>query len=977
MKTYCKQMILYLAPWVMAAALVGLGWWWAEAAAPRLIADAYAERTWPALNRIIRDRTRPVEFYLQEWHQRRKGLFCAALAVAAVWAAGSAHLALWLRRRPAELGRLTRHQLDRAILVFVLGSAGGLFFLLVYPLLAGHVYLYDDLGYLHLPLRSYYSRALQQGRIPTWCPELLCGFDAHGEGQGGFYHPVKLALYGLLPLRMAFNVDTVLAYPAAFGGMWFFLRRWRFGHGPAALGGMTYAFSAYLALRLNHTNVIQILAHVPWLLACIDMAIRLPSRRGRWWAGAAVAALTASQLLLGYPPSVWYSGLAELAYAVAIGWGRRSYPRISSEELRSSEELPGVRRWTEQAKELAGKLLPLASAKLLGLLLAAVQVLPTLAQIPLSQRGHLDLKGVASDSLIPWNFFQWISPYAFRDWTVGPARPWEFAQYAGLLAPAALAWLFVEQRRRGRSGGLVSARHRLLVRWALVMLVLGAVFALGKYGPVFWLLAQTPPFSLFRSWARYSVWIYLAGSVAAAAAVQFLLCRAGRSRCPSDQPAALQTPGLPRPIHFGIGVLVFLAGTVILLAEWNTWIGLNIPWANFPGLLVGPLGLLVIWKLLAESGKDKPWALLTLVSVHLADLACFDLSYWLTRCRFDRMENFIASLDLPPDQKGRHLLSGSSSAEEWLPRLWTPPAQEANVFLLVGRRSAGGWWGGLIPKQSLPYPDPKALRVAGVAWWKKSPFGPEPWQAVPNPLPEVRLVPQAMVSQDPAKDLLRIDPARTVLIDRPSCPLPAGGEEQGEGNLFPLSPPREREACAAGRVRGQFPLSPPRERARVRGTPPHPASPSATPASPAWGEAEALEVLERRAGLFRIHTECPNRQWLVVAETWHPGWQALVDGRPAEILRAYGDLMAVALGPGMQEVEVRWAPASLRWGLVGSCLGLVGLLVWLALGWRSGLRFPVEPAAAPAAPAAPEPAASGPTNAAQESLAAAHQRSSR
>jgi hypothetical protein len=31
-------------------------------------------------------------------------------------------------------------------------------------------------------------------------------------------------------------------------------------------------------------------------------------------------------------------------------------------------------------------------------------------------------------------------------------------------------------------------------------------------------------------------------------------------------------------------------------------------------------------------------------------------------------------------------------------------------------------------------------------------------------------------------------------------------------DYLPLSPPRERVACAAGRVRGQFPLSPPRER---------------------------------------------------------------------------------------------------------------------------------------------------------------------
>ncbi|MCS7303597.1 MAG: hypothetical protein NZ602_00615, partial [Thermoguttaceae bacterium] len=869
MKASVRTILLYLAPWLVAAGLMGLWFWLAEAAVPRLIEQAYHQQSLTVFNRIIKDRTRPVEFYLEEWHHRRKGLFGAALAVACAWAAGAVNLAQWLRNRQKQFGRLSTPEIDQAILLLVLAVAGGVYWLLIYPLIAGHVYLYDDLAYLHLPLRSYYSRSLQEGRLPTWCPELFCGFDAHGEGQGGFFHPAKLALYGLLPLELAFNIDTVLAYPAAFGGMWFFLRRRRLWHGPAALGGMTYSFSAYLALRLNHTNVIQILAHLPWLLGCLDILLCSPRPLERRLAGAAVAVLTASQLLLGYPPSVWYSGLAELAYLLIIGWGRR----------------------------LPGTLLQFGAAKVLGLLLAGLQVLPTLAQIPLSQRAQLDLKGLAVDSLIPWNFFQWLSPYAFAERTVGPARPWEFAQYAGLLGPVGFLWLLMEAVVSYRRGAVRNARHRpahkadlanplhrwlarhrdgRLVVWAGLMGLLGVAFALGAYGPMFWLLAPWPPFSFFRCWARYSLWIFVGLSVGVAVTVQGLSRRAGRTQ--QAPPSATSVAGLPRRVHWILAIGVVLSAMPLVLAKLDGRFQWGLPWASMAGLLFGPLGLLMVWWLLHRSAQGRTAALLGLVGFHMADLACYDITYWLTRCRFDRLENFIASIHLPPDPEAKPFIpvalqpngeglffsplpsagegglrsrpgEGAShplpaAAEGNTPphpaspsappasaarpeaniqplppmRLWTEPAQEANVWLLVGRRSAGGWWGGLVPRQTLPYPDVKALRVAGVAWWKKSPFEPQPWQAVPDPLPEIRLVPHALLSQDPAKDLPRIDPASTVLLDRP-------GNDGSEWTASLVIP------AQAGIQ------TPPLPAAGEGNVPPHLASPSSPPDSPARGEA--------------------------------------------------------------------------------------------------------------------------------------------
>jgi hypothetical protein len=44
------------------------------------------------------------------------------------------------------------------------------------PLLAGRIYVQDDLGQFHLPLRYFYAEALGRGDSFFWCPDLLAGF---------------------------------------------------------------------------------------------------------------------------------------------------------------------------------------------------------------------------------------------------------------------------------------------------------------------------------------------------------------------------------------------------------------------------------------------------------------------------------------------------------------------------------------------------------------------------------------------------------------------------------------------------------------------------------------------------------------------------------------------------------------------------------------------------------------------------------
>jgi hypothetical protein len=97
-------------------------------------------------------------------------------------------------------------------------------------------------------------------------------------------------------------------------------------------------------------------------------------------------------------------------------------------------------------------------------------------------------------------------------------------------------------------------------------------------------------------------------------------------------------------------------------------------------------------------------------------------------------------------------------------------------------------------------------------------------------------------------------------------------------------------------------------------------------------EARLASYAAERVGI-EVEMDCPG--YLVLTDAYYPGWVALVDGQPQQILRADLYFRAVALSEGHHLVEFRYEPASLKLGLALSlvaALSVAGGVVWRVLG---------------------------------------------
>ncbi len=214
------------------------------------------------------------------------------------------------------------------------------------------------------PQKDAMADGFAHGELPLWHDRTGLGYPLHAESQAGIFYPTNQLLYRLFAVNTAYNASILLHYALAFVFAWRFCRSQALSNASALLAAMVFVYGWFPARLSLEWSIIGGV----WFPCCLWLTERLISRPGRS-AGCLLALAFATHLLAGHFTLAFITQLCCLGYALLME-GRS---RVG--DMGHNESLGRIK---------AGAIV--TSAIAVGILLASLQLIPTLELRQLSQR---------------------------------------------------------------------------------------------------------------------------------------------------------------------------------------------------------------------------------------------------------------------------------------------------------------------------------------------------------------------------------------------------------------------------------------------------------------------------------------------------------------------------------------------------------------------------------------------------------------
>ena len=356
-----------------------------------------------------------------------------------------------------------------------------------------------DMWTQYFPAKWYAFSYIKQGILPLWTPNLLFGFPIFAEAQSGMLYPLSLP-FVFLPTATAFSVTVFMRL--FLGGLFTFLyvRSISNHFTGSMLSAIAFACGGYMTAQLRHENVGNALIWLPLILLFLDRWIKYLDRR----------ALAGSILCLGVSFLAGYFYISFFILITAsIYYAYRVYNRTG---IRTS--LTALRPYV----------LGFLAFGVLSVAIAGIQIVPNyeLAQESI-RSGGLDYETSTQVSLPPFQMISMLFPKFFgyppdqNAWGMWSGNFIDLVCYIGILPLLTL------------TAALVMRRDRSTLFFAGA-LTISLLLAFGQFSPLWYLVNKLPVFSMMQNPSRFLSIAAFSGAVLAGLGLASLMTKAGSQR---------------------------------------------------------------------------------------------------------------------------------------------------------------------------------------------------------------------------------------------------------------------------------------------------------------------------------------------------------------------------------------------------------------------------------------------------------------
>jgi len=734
-----------------------------------------------------------------------------------------------------------------------------------------------DMLDLFIPMRLYAFSSLSQGILPFWNPYIFCGMPFLADTFSAIFYPINL-LFLVVPVHLAINYSVIAQTLLSGIIFYYYIRSLARERSSACTSALVYMFGATQVCHIfaGHLCYLSTMIWIPLLFLFAERYFQT----GKGGYILAAGTTLALQIFASHLQVVFYGCLALLLYCIFRAGA------TLKERMR-----PG---------EFLGKGIVFPAIIAIGISLAAVQLLPACEFLRYSMRGGASYEFCSIFSFPPENSVTFLMPDLMGDdvyvryW--GRYYIWEMCAYIGVFPLiAALFGAFVgRDRRRAFFSGLAFA---------------SVILAFGKYTPVFRLFYNyVPGFSFFRGNSKFILlttfslstlcafgideMLHTGGDAgrrlsraatmlaltAAVGAVTALLLQCGGSapwRAILNYSASFQRQFNPPP---DLDDAVFVARSHALAVR---------SLLTFSGLLVA--SALILFSL-ARGTLNRRIAKILILLLVVVDLFAFGLRYLvaypLTRAYWpEKVVDFLrADKDYYRIFTTGGLLTNTGMAYRvsnvtgynpnyiaWYKDYvdFSQGREETNLDYLSFSR--------LLHLLNVKYIIlPRGYRPMGDLFTLKMEQQMLSVYLNKDSLPRAYLAHDMMIMREKESILRELmspffDPLRSVILEDNSSPLPEGG---------------------AG---------------------PH--------------KGEDARIVSYSPNYVAVRAKVLRSAYLIMADTYYPGWKALVDGKERKIYKANYIQRAVYLEPGEHTVEFVYFPLSFKVGLWISIAAFMGLVV--------------------------------------------------